>query len=87
MASDILQQTLRELRSIGASSETLEAAVKNFEQAKDDQSRRLAGEYLRGVLDQSIEFTHKHSHGEPNEKAIALYAALAAHVPADRAIS
>jgi|SRR5579872_2017793 len=83
MASDILQRTLRELHALGASSPALESAVSEFEQAKDDRSRRAAGDQLLAMLTQCIAQAQAQPDGEKRATMIALYEALGAHVPAD----
>jgi hypothetical protein len=87
MATDILQKALRELKSLGAASETLSGAVTSFETAKDDRTRRLAGEYLRGALDQCIEHANGRFRGEQLASVLSLYQGLSAHVPVDPELS
>ncbi|MDQ6780974.1 MAG: hypothetical protein M3Z37_07475 [Candidatus Eremiobacteraeota bacterium] len=83
MAADILQQTLRELRSLRAASTELETAVDEFENAKDDKTRLAAGERLRAMLAQRIQEAPANFDAETCTRVIALYEALQAHVPAD----
>jgi len=87
MATDILQKTVHELKSLGAGSETLASAVISFEKAKDDRTRRLAGEYLRGALDQCIEHANGRFQGEQLSSVLSLYQGLSAHVPTDPELS
>lgn len=78
---------MHELKSLGAASETLAGAVISFEKAKDDRTRRLAGEYLRGALDQCIEHANGRFQGEQLSSVLLLYQGLSAHVPADPELS
>jgi hypothetical protein len=83
MASDILQKTLRELRAIHASNPALESAVSDFEHAKDDKSRRAAGDALLAILAQCITQAQQEPDPEKRAATVALYEALGAHVPAE----
>ena len=83
MAADILQKTLRELHKAGITDPQLDAAVRDFEEAKDDRTRLSAGEHLRSTLARCIETAHHQLQGERRDAAITLCEALAAHVPKD----
>ena len=83
MAADMLQKSLRELRALGVANDALDDAVRKFEQAKDDKTRRSAGDHLRSMIAQCIETARHELTGERRDQAIATCEALGAHVPAD----